>query len=541
MIRLAIYVSFFFMLLTFYGIPIHIIRDLFMTSRDFLKRLSAVLRYRKAMAEMNRHPDATAEELAENNTCIICREDMHPWNPDVGGAVERQRPKKLPCGHTLHLGCLKSWLERQQVCPTCRTPVTSDRGRPAQGNDANRRMGLRIQIGNNAQVPGQPQGQAPGNNVNGGNNAGAAQQPGQNNPQNPQQPRADDANGPRIFQMGPIRFGMARGGDQIRELGHRMGMNMPNNDNNLPAQPAPARETAPASQQQQQQQQQPPAGDNMQTANNHLQQAEIALMQEIASLQARQIELQRIQLLMLELQNVRRRNGLADVNSPIGQSAGAPPVGAPGHIPIPQLVGMPGVGNLHGVPARINSPILGRHGASNYTTSIPSGSSELPEGVVIPPGWSLMPLERYTGQSARQPSPQPGPSGPSAPPAEPPAPDQDAAPRPPEPHSAESGNAANPNATPPRTIPSGPTVISPSPVAPSWGFNTNARLFPDAASNTDSSPTRSQNNDQTPSESNETQAASQTGPTSTHTAGQTQSSGSPLRVHQDKSLEARTV
>ena len=57
----------------------------------------------------HRYPDATTEELQTANTvCIICREDMV------------QRCKKLPCGHIFHTTCLRSWFQRQQVCPTCR-------------------------------------------------------------------------------------------------------------------------------------------------------------------------------------------------------------------------------------------------------------------------------------------------------------------------------------------------------------------------------------------------------------------------------------
>ena len=33
--------------------------------------------------------------------------------------------KKLPCGHFFHVHCLRSWLERQQTCPTCRAPVSA--------------------------------------------------------------------------------------------------------------------------------------------------------------------------------------------------------------------------------------------------------------------------------------------------------------------------------------------------------------------------------------------------------------------------------
>ena len=55
--------------------------------------------------------NATEEELnSSDRLCIICREDM-------------QAAKKLDCGHMFHFKCLKSWLERQQSCPTCRSPI----------------------------------------------------------------------------------------------------------------------------------------------------------------------------------------------------------------------------------------------------------------------------------------------------------------------------------------------------------------------------------------------------------------------------------
>lgn len=31
--------------------------------------------------------------------------------------------KRLRCGHLFHVQCLRSWLERQHTCPTCRAPV----------------------------------------------------------------------------------------------------------------------------------------------------------------------------------------------------------------------------------------------------------------------------------------------------------------------------------------------------------------------------------------------------------------------------------
>jgi hypothetical protein len=57
------------------------------------------------LAPFPRFPDATEQQLAEgDNSCIICMEEMKPPGP-----------KRLPCGHMLHLYCLRSWMERQQV------------------------------------------------------------------------------------------------------------------------------------------------------------------------------------------------------------------------------------------------------------------------------------------------------------------------------------------------------------------------------------------------------------------------------------------
>lgn len=151
--KLVLYLTFFSVLCMFYGMPIHIIRDVAITVRSFYKRISDFLRYRQATKDMNtRYPDATADEMQREDVCIICREVMHasqrlyeapnsqngrghPRLNDQGrnrnhntndaaiAGDERLRPKKLPCGHILHCTCLRSWLERQQNCPTCRAPV----------------------------------------------------------------------------------------------------------------------------------------------------------------------------------------------------------------------------------------------------------------------------------------------------------------------------------------------------------------------------------------------------------------------------------
>lgn len=107
--------AFFFVVFSTYGIPIHLIRDIYWTFRNFQTRVSDFLRFRQISANMeNRFPDATEEDLERvDHMCIVCREEM------VTAA------KRLPCNHVFHLECLKSWLERQQNCPICRTAISA--------------------------------------------------------------------------------------------------------------------------------------------------------------------------------------------------------------------------------------------------------------------------------------------------------------------------------------------------------------------------------------------------------------------------------
>uniref|UniRef100_A0A3P8VVF4 E3 ubiquitin-protein ligase AMFR n=1 Tax=Cynoglossus semilaevis TaxID=244447 RepID=A0A3P8VVF4_CYNSE len=65
---------------------------------------------------------ATAEELAANDDdCAIC------WDSMLSA-------RKLPCGHLFHNSCLRSWLEQDTSCPTCRTSLNiNGNGTPAGG------------------------------------------------------------------------------------------------------------------------------------------------------------------------------------------------------------------------------------------------------------------------------------------------------------------------------------------------------------------------------------------------------------------------
>jgi E3 ubiquitin-protein ligase synoviolin len=213
-VKASVYMGFFTVLMTFYGIPIHIMRDLFMSVRSLIKRINDFIQYRNATRDMNtRYPDATGDDLSRENVCIVCREEMRPWvEPGADGAQprrrvdERQRPKKLPCGHILHFSCLRSWLERQQVCPTCRRPVLDQATTlPTQNNqaDAAQENQQNQQNQQNAPFQGGLRGFLPGNAQQAvGNQA----QPNAPAPQGGQQNRP--AGNMRVFNFGPFRVAL---------------------------------------------------------------------------------------------------------------------------------------------------------------------------------------------------------------------------------------------------------------------------------------------------------------------------------------------
>lgn len=77
---------------------------------------------------------ATAEELVANDDdCAIC------WDAMLTA-------RKLPCGHLFHNSCLRSWLEQDTSCPTCRTSLNIS-GDGAPGRNQQQGPGLEDNIG----------------------------------------------------------------------------------------------------------------------------------------------------------------------------------------------------------------------------------------------------------------------------------------------------------------------------------------------------------------------------------------------------------
>ncbi|KAI1280823.1 E3 ubiquitin-protein ligase AMFR [Halotydeus destructor] len=74
-------------------------------------------------------PMATFEELEKNSDdCAICWDKM-------------EAARKLPCGHLFHNSCLRSWLEQDTSCPTCRTSLKGRTEETAEEEGLNRANG----------------------------------------------------------------------------------------------------------------------------------------------------------------------------------------------------------------------------------------------------------------------------------------------------------------------------------------------------------------------------------------------------------------
>ena len=93
-------------------LPIYAIADVLQVARQLASRLRSFKKYREITSNMEgRFPNATPEEMATAESCIICRDSL------------QHGCKVLQCGHIFHTECLKNWAVVQQICPTCRADL----------------------------------------------------------------------------------------------------------------------------------------------------------------------------------------------------------------------------------------------------------------------------------------------------------------------------------------------------------------------------------------------------------------------------------
>ncbi|CAJ1952320.1 unnamed protein product [Cylindrotheca closterium] len=111
--KFLFYVTFFAIVMTNYGMPINLFREVYVSFQALKSRLVAFGKYRQLMAKMSTFESPNQEEIDAEPICIICRDEM-----TIHTSV------KLPgCGHIFHKSCLREWLVQQQTCPTCRSDI----------------------------------------------------------------------------------------------------------------------------------------------------------------------------------------------------------------------------------------------------------------------------------------------------------------------------------------------------------------------------------------------------------------------------------
>lgn len=121
LIEIAMFCIFFVLISASHGMPIFKFRDAVVSVLNLVKRVRGYYNYRVLTKQVDSFTTPpTIEDLARNTTCIICFEEM-----ELVEEPNQLVPKRLSCGHVLHNGCLKHWLERSKLCPTCRRNVFS--------------------------------------------------------------------------------------------------------------------------------------------------------------------------------------------------------------------------------------------------------------------------------------------------------------------------------------------------------------------------------------------------------------------------------
>ena len=133
--RFVIYIFFFCLVFVYYGLPIHIIRELWTSFYLLHKNVTSFIKYLRLTQNLDsRFPNATDDEIEAAGDCLICREPM------TSG-------KKLPCVHVFHLECLRMWLQHQQSCPLCRADIPVNA--PVTSGDQAARAQARMGAGQN--------------------------------------------------------------------------------------------------------------------------------------------------------------------------------------------------------------------------------------------------------------------------------------------------------------------------------------------------------------------------------------------------------
>lgn len=112
--------------------PVMLIKDIVWDCITLYQSITAVWKtWRNNKQLDDKLPTVTEEEIRHleiDNICIICMDELIAKPNSQRSHLAKYKAKRLPCGHVLHLCCLKNWMERSQTCPICRLPVFDENG-----------------------------------------------------------------------------------------------------------------------------------------------------------------------------------------------------------------------------------------------------------------------------------------------------------------------------------------------------------------------------------------------------------------------------
>ncbi|XDT19187.1 Zinc finger RING-type profile [Nakaseomyces glabratus] len=123
------------------NLPLMLVKDIFVDVWVLYMNSKSLLAIWKNSKQLDtKLPTMTSDDLNNDpnfdNVCIVCMDELVSENPHHHQS-DGKKPKKLPCGHVLHLSCLKNWMERSQTCPICRLPVFDENGEILAPSSAN--------------------------------------------------------------------------------------------------------------------------------------------------------------------------------------------------------------------------------------------------------------------------------------------------------------------------------------------------------------------------------------------------------------------
>lgn len=92
---------------------------------DLKRRMKRHSNYLKVIEKMEkRFPWATSQELENSDKCAVC------WD-------KLENARRLPCSHIFHHNCLRSWLEQDTSCPTCRKSLQDEKDNQSRSAHSN--------------------------------------------------------------------------------------------------------------------------------------------------------------------------------------------------------------------------------------------------------------------------------------------------------------------------------------------------------------------------------------------------------------------